>query len=177
MTNMPNKGDPQTPQIDPITVMIGVEKLLAGLNSRTLTKGKVPKAWRTVKIVAIYKKGDKSCAANYCPVSLTSVPCNILEHITFRHIMNHCEQDNLLVNFQHGFKIGPSCENQLITTLEDIFKAKNDGKNVDMLIIDFSAFDTVQHNRLNHKLEHYGISGQVGHWVPRPGSQIQFDHA
>ncbi len=78
MTNMPNKGDPQTPQIDPITVMIeGVEKLLAGLNSRSLTKGKVPKAWRTVKIVAIYKKGDKRCAANYCPVSLTSVPIAI----------------------------------------------------------------------------------------------------
>ncbi len=35
MTNMPNKGDPQTPQIDPIIVTVeGVEKLLAGLNSK-----------------------------------------------------------------------------------------------------------------------------------------------
>ncbi len=78
--------------------------------------------------------------------------------------MKHCEQHNLLVNFQHGFRKGHSCESQLITTLQDIFKAKNDGKNVDKIIIDLmETFDTVPHNRLIHKLEYYGISGQVGH--------------
>jgi hypothetical protein len=197
MENMPNKGDPQAPQIEPIFVTVnGIEKLLTKLNCKkangpdllptrvlkecaqeiapilqkifqeSLKKGEVPKAWRTANIVAIYKKGDKTCAANYRPVSLTSVPCKLLEHIMYSHIMEHCEEHDILVDFQHGFRTRHSCESQLITTLEDIFKAKNNGRNVDLLILDFSkAFDTVPHERLNHKLLHYGISGQVGKWI------------
>ena len=80
--------------------------------------------------------------------------------------MNHCETHHILSIFQHGFRAKHSCETQLVTTLEDISRAKNEGHNIDMLILDFSkAFDTVPHQRLNHKLDHYGISGKVGNWI------------
>ena len=49
---------------------------------------------------------------------------------------------------------------------EEIAKWKDDGHNVDILIMDFSkAFDTVPHQRLLSKLESYGIYGNLGNWL------------
>jgi hypothetical protein len=44
-------------------------------------KGAVPKEWRTTSVVPIFKKGDKSNAANYRPVSLTAICSKLQEHI------------------------------------------------------------------------------------------------
>ncbi len=41
-------------------------------------------------------------------------------------------------------------------------------KQSDILILDFSkAFDTVPHHRLLHKLQFYGIQGDVHQWISR----------
>ena len=34
--------------------------------------------WRRANIAPVFKKGNRSCPANYRPVSLTSIPCKIL---------------------------------------------------------------------------------------------------
>ena len=112
------------------------------------------------------KKGDKHTASNYCPVSLTSVCCKLLEHIVCRHILQHLEKHNILSDLQHGFRSGHSCESQLITTISDVFESFNDKHQVDMIILDFSkAFDTVPHQKLLHKLSNYGIDGKLNRWV------------
>jgi hypothetical protein len=48
-------------------------------------------------ITALFKKGDKSLPVNNRPVSLTSVTCKLMEHIIFKHIMQHLEKYNTLV--------------------------------------------------------------------------------
>eukprot|EP00794_Sanderia_malayensis_P006479 gene6479-7218_t len=136
---------------------------------KSLESGIVPQAWRNANVVPVYKgKGSKQVAANYRPVSLTSVCCKTLEHIIFKHIMNHCDKEQIIVDEQHGFRSKRSCETQLITALEDIARKRNMGSNVDILILDFSkAFDTVPHGRLMSKLDHYGIkrSTDIGRWI------------
>ena len=103
----------------------------------------------------VIKKGSKKEACNYRPVSLTSVPCKILEHIIFHHIMGHLDAHHVLVNYQHGFRRGHSCEIQLITIFEDLARNLDHGKQTDVLLLDFSkAFDTVPHKRLPKKLDY-----------------------
>ena len=73
---------------------------------------------------------------------------------------------DILVDAQHGFRPGRSCETQLINTVEHLARSVNDRNQTDLLILDFSkAFDKVAHKRLLLKLEYYGIRGLVLAWI------------
>jgi len=48
---------------------------------------------------------------------------------------------------QHGFKLGYSCESQVITVCQDRADCLDKGLGIDAIIIDFSkAFDLVPHD-------------------------------
>ena len=48
---------------------------------KSLESGELPPSWLCANISPIFKKGDRTAANNYRPVSLTSISCKILEHI------------------------------------------------------------------------------------------------
>ena len=76
----------------------------------SLDTGSLPDDWRNANISCIFKKADWHSAENYRPVSLTSVPCKLLEHIICRHMLKHLERHNVLTSLNHGFRSGYSCE-------------------------------------------------------------------
>ena len=117
-------------------------------------------------VAPIFKKGNRVLAENYRPVSLTCITCKIFEHIVCRHILDHVEDHKILINLQHGFRSGRSCETQLITTTHDLLSSFNSKYQIDVAILDFStAFDTVPHAGLLGKLEHYGIDSKILLWI------------
>jgi hypothetical protein len=119
---------------------------------RSIYHGKLPNDWLSANISCKFKKGDKHAAENNRPVSLTSVPCKLLEHIICGHSMKHLEKHSVLTSLNHGFRSGYSCETQLVATIHDMLQSFDKGKQVDIGILDFSkAFDTVPHDRLLHK--------------------------
>jgi len=52
-----------------------VVKPLTLLFQKSIAEGKLPDDWKKANITPIYKKGSRSEAGNYRPVSLTSVVC------------------------------------------------------------------------------------------------------
>jgi hypothetical protein len=58
-----------------------------------------------------------------------------MEHIIFKHIMEHLETHNILADFQHDFREKRSCETQLIITVEEISRYLDNKQQVDMLIL------------------------------------------
>ena len=89
-----------------------------------------------------------------------------MEHILYKSIITHLEKHNILMDYQHGFRKGRSCESQLLITIEDVAKQVDSGVQTDMIILDFTkAFDTVPHQRLIEKLEHYGVRGNIKAWI------------
>ena len=54
---------------------------LVKLLNLLLTQGKLPRDWRKAIVIPIHKKGSKTSAANYRPISLTCVACKVMERI------------------------------------------------------------------------------------------------
>ena len=78
----------------------------------------------------------------------------------------HLNKYSILCDNQHGFRSKRSCETQLLGAVNDFTKALNSGEQIDALFLDFSkAFDKVPHERLCHKLSHYGINGHLLDWI------------
>ena len=89
-----------------------------------------------------------------------------MEHILCKHILNHTDKNKILTMLQHGFRHGYSCETQLLLTIHDLMTYNNRKNQIDILILDFSkAFDTVPHDKLIHKMNYYGIRGNILKWI------------
>ena len=70
--------------------------VFAHLFQKCLDTGEIPKEWSLTNICPLYKKGDRSVACNYRPVSPTCVPCKLLEHIVCSNIMAHLDEYKLI---------------------------------------------------------------------------------
>ena len=141
-------------------------KPLAHLFNETMRRKELPSDWKRAFISAIFKKGSKSHAENYRPISLTSIVCKVMESFIRDAILEHMMQHNLLSTKQHGFIIGRSTVTQLLHYLDKCAEIAAKGNVVDSIYLDFQkAFDTVPHRRLMGKLEAYGINGPVLEWV------------
>ena len=116
---------------------------------------------KKANITPIYKKGSRSEAGNYRPVSLTSVVCKLLESIIRDQILGYLNQ-TVLTNAQHGFVQGKSCFTNLLEVLEHWTSSMDEGYGVDVIYLNYrKAFDTVPHQRLLAKLKMIGISGDL----------------
>ena len=91
--------------------------VVAHLFQQSLATGEIPKEWLLANICPLFKKGDRALACYYHPVSLTCVPCKLLEHIVCSNIMVHLDEYQLLSGRQHAFRKRHSCETQLTTVI------------------------------------------------------------
>ena len=91
--------------------------LALNLFQQSIDSGDIPKEWTLANISPLFKKGDRSLACNYRPVSLTCVPCKLLEHIVCSNIMAHLDEHKLLSDEQHTFRKWHGCETQLATVI------------------------------------------------------------
>ena len=92
--------------------------------------------------------------------------CKIIEHIFYRNILYHLEDNDILFASQFGFLKNNSCESQLILTVEDLAMNLDHGDQMDMIILDFSkGFDKAPHQRLISKLQFYGVQGSTLTWI------------
>jgi Reverse transcriptase (RNA-dependent DNA polymerase) len=115
---------------------------------------RVPSDWKKAIVTPIFKKGKRTEPGNYRPVSLTSVPCKVLEAIIKDNVMSHLLANSLLKDSQHGFMPNRSCSTNLIEFMDKVTSNIDKERPVDIFYLDFSkAFDSVPHERLMIKLE------------------------
>ena len=117
-------------------------------------------------ITPIFKAGDQGDPANYRPVSLTSHLTKVFEKIVRKNIIKHLDDNDLFNPSQHGFREGRSCLSQLLSHYDTILTQLEEGKDVDVIYIDFSkAFDKVDHTILLSKLKAIGLDGKILKWI------------
>ncbi|VDH99935.1 Hypothetical predicted protein [Mytilus galloprovincialis] len=120
-------------------------KPLCIIYNQSLESKTVPNDWKNAMISAIFKKGNKSLAKNYRPVSLTSVVCKIMEKILREFIIEHMKKNNLFSKKQYGFIAGRSTGLQLLEVIDKWTEALDQGLDIDCIYTDFmKAFDKLK---------------------------------
>ncbi len=143
-----------------------LSKPLANIFNKSMTTGQVPGDWKLANVTLIFKKGSKSNPENYRTVSLTLVPCKLMESIIRDNIVNHLLLNQLIKSSQHGFMKNKSCTTNLLEFLEKVTKMVDNGDPVDIIYLDFSkASEKVPKFRLLAKMKAHGIQGDVLRWI------------
>ena len=116
--------------------------------------------FKTGKITPIFKKGNKEKLENYRPVSILPIFGKIFEKIIYKRISGFLSKENVLNDNQFGFRKGHSTVHALHSSVRKIEVAMDNRMHTVGIFIDLSkAFDTLDHNIMLEKLDHYGIRG------------------
>ena len=142
-------------------------KPLTMLFNKSLQLGQVPNQWKMANVSAIFKgKGNENDPSNYRPISITSCIGKILEKIIFKYLYNYLQENEILTKYQSGFRPKDSTVNQLLEIYHTIIENLDNEKDIKFIFCDVSkAFDKVWHRGLIHKLQKYGITGNMLNWM------------
>ena len=77
--------------------------ILKVLFERSIESGAVPHIWNSANVSPIYKKSDKSAAANYIPIFLACILCKVVEHIVASNAAKHLNSNRLMYDLQQSF--------------------------------------------------------------------------
>jgi len=143
-----------------------LNSILKHIVNLSLDQGTFPSELKLANIIPIFKAGDTDMIGNYRPVSLLSTVSKIFERAFFSRLSSFINRFKILYTLQFGFREGHATDMAIIKLLENIINSLESGDYTATIFLDFSkAFDTVNHEILLQKLNHYGIRGTAHRWV------------
>lgn len=135
------------------------------LINKSLESGCFPATWKSAKVTALFKSGDRSLKDNYRPISILPTISKIIEKLAHNQLYNYLEDNKLLTKAQYGFRHKTSTTSALIKFTDNILNNMDNGKLSGVIFLDLKkAFDTVNHDILIKKLQKLGVSGSTLQW-------------
>lgn len=127
-----------------------------------ISLGIYPDILKIHKVIPIPKISNATTTEFYRPIAVLSIMDNVFERILQNQIKNYLENNNLLHEYQYGFRKGCGTEEAVVNVINYICKGLDQGNNgVIGLFFDFTkAFDIVDQDILLKKLSFYGICGR-----------------
>ena len=139
--------------------------LVSQIFNLSLDTGVFSRKMKIAIVIPVFKKEDKQDCNNYRPISLLPNISIIFEKIIKNRLSKFLEENNCLFSKQFGFRNKHSTTHALIDLTETIRKALDDNEFACGVFLDIKkAFNTVKHDVLLKKIEHYGVKGHVLKW-------------
>jgi len=139
---------------------------LCHIINASFTEGCFPKILKTAEVRPLFKKGEKTDAANYRPISITSPISKIFEKAVLNRLENYFEGNDLLMQNQHGFRKKKSTVTALFDLVTEVFNSLEEREKINVILYDFSnAFGTLHPKLLVQKLKCYGLDDPSLAWM------------
>ena len=143
-----------------------IEKSLADLLNTYIETSQFPDLWKFARVKPIFKEGDKADISNYRPISVLPVIARLFEKLIANKLYQHINNNGYFSSEQSGLLHLYSTVTSLVKSIDDWYNGMDLGKLTGVVFIDLKkAFDTVDHDILCQKLEHYGIQGWDLSWI------------
>ena len=131
----------------------------------SLLSGIYPDLSKLAKVIPVFKANDPENFSNYRLISLLTNFSKIFEKVMHNHITDFVNQFEILYPLQFGFRKNHSTVSSLIYMINKIATSIDRNQITVGIFLDLSkAFDTIDHQILFSKLEHYGIRGIALQW-------------
>ena len=138
--------------VKPITTII----------NQMIVTGIFPDNLKISKVIPLYKAKDQTLLSNYRPIALLPSISKIFEYVLLEQITNYLVDNNMLSPQQYGFRSNHSTELAALNLVDELTYKLDRGIIPMNIYIDLSkAFDTLVHEILISKLEHYGVKGEA----------------
>ena len=142
-----------------------IENSLALLFNTSIETRIFPDAWKLARVTPIFKEGDKDDKSNYRPISVLPTISRLFEKLITNQLYQYMEESCLFSSDQSGFLRQHSTLTCLLKSTDDWYRGLDLGKLVGLVLIDLKkAFDTVDHDILCQKLQHYGVRQRELSW-------------
>ena len=137
-----------------------ISPVLVRLYNSCMSVGDFPSVFKVGKITPIFKKENAELLENYRPISILPIFGKIFEKIVYKRLYSFLTEKKVLNGNQFGFRKGRSTAHALHSSVKIIEDAVRNNMHVIGIFIDLSkAFDTIDHDIMLEKLEHYGVRG------------------
>ena len=116
--------------------------------------------FKIAKVAPVFKKGDKADLNNYRPISVLPTVARVFEKLIYNQLYKFLVDNNLLCNKQYGFRSLHSTALALGKVINRWLLSFDKGCMRSVVFLDIKkTFDTVDHQILIQKLDHYGFQG------------------
>lgn len=140
---------------------------LTKLFNYSMETSTLPSDWKHSRVTPIYKnKGSKESPNSYRPISIISNTAKILEMLVNIRLIKFLTTNKLIHPNQFGFRPKHSSTDQLVFLFQKWLTDLEKHKSTIVGFLDLSsAFDSVPHAGILHKLPSHGIRGQLFGWI------------
>ena len=120
-----------------------ISEALTNIFNHSLEQGIVPDILKISKITPVDKGGDAADPTNYRPIATLSVFSQVFEKLIFKQLSSYIEKQNILFQYQFGFRKGYSTAQAIAELTDTLRKAIDNNLYTCGIFLDFSkAFDT-----------------------------------